>query len=417
MSQPAPGLSPSWPGRPDPEAELLQALGRRDAALCRSRLQQLVHRRGVSALESLRRRSLALEPDQQGWLWLSQLLSSEPIGSLSASSGSSAAVTSSPLPGSPLPVAAALQERQGGVDLDLRVGAAVDAAFEALAAEFPAYALSAFAAPSAPGPDASASPAAQLPAEPPQPAARLVRDLQLDSSLASSAQSRCSFVIPQPPQADPLDSEQAEARQADQQAMELPQDGAGSLPAGPVPFLAAGSEPAGSRWATGFWSRAEGRLAGLRDRVTSGLSLSRVRALVRDCVEEAVSSLHGPAGDTDVQRQDKWAQRLPAEEPEVTAAAPAAFWSLEPTPQPRPESSAGSGHQAPVAAFGPPLSGESWAASTAAAQSPPRLSTAQQLRQTLLGRSQGKTAPAPSPQALSDLRAWLPSDDDLPRAS
>jgi hypothetical protein len=161
--------------------------------------------------------------------------------------------------------------------------------------------------------------------------------------------------------------------------------------------------------------RAGGSLAGLRDRLGRRLSLTRVKTLVRDCLEEAVSSFHGQNPAAESEPQDG------GQEQDIGSASVAS--SPEPWPLPELDSPVDGlaavlpEHQAPVAAFGPPLAGDSWLPVPVAAEPPIRLSPTQQVRQRLLGRRQDETRPAPAPQALSDLRAWLAADDDLPRAS
>ncbi|MEI7664706.1 MAG: hypothetical protein WCI65_01500 [Synechococcaceae cyanobacterium ELA263] len=466
MPQPLPGSAPSLPARPDPEAEFLKALGRRDAPICLRLLQQLVHRRGVGALDQLRRRSLVLEPEQRGWIWLDQLLLAEPFAAAAfqspqeqASSDSNRlaeevssfasgtaeltaragavgpAVTMDPVAtgsaGAVASAAAFAESDQGGEivtsaqpqglepetlpqqlvvshELDLRAEAAVDAAFAALAAEFPGY--------------RQPTELAEQPfADHPEPPVELIGDPSLDPAAEQQPQRPFSFVIPRPlDQALLVDESPSHLLDSSDRS----QDGQ---------ELAAESEGAGgvSGQAAGFWGRAEGRIAGLGDRLRSRFSLSRVKTMVRDCVEEAVSSLQGPNPVAGSQPQASLEQAGPATSSAETTGASATLaaasgaeslaapWSLaQPDDGLASESVAPLPlHQAPVAAFGPSFAGDTWSPNPTAAEPQARLSTTQQLRQRLLGRRQGETRPAPAPQALSDLRAWLAADDDLPRAS
>ncbi len=544
MPQSAPGFAPSLPARPDREAEFLKALGRRDANTCLQLLQHLVHRQGVGALDSLRRRSRALESEQRSWIWLDLLLAAEPIaaaalqspqenafsdpnpggdavaspgsappelaagavavgpastmdGAVAAGSaaddrlagdlgslvadGSIAAMASAAASGlsdqgselltsaEPLASQPELQKLVARPDLDMLAVAAVDAAFEALAAEFPGQARSVVAEPGhlvepaqlesaevGVGPvEASASAEGEgMPSESLDPTQQRRQSSpfdpidQLDQgqtpglaehSLAQlpaahsdpfgnpgpelQPQRIFSFVIPRPLDQSPVGSESGAKAST---VSDLPRDGQ-ALGAAPQGDTAQGEQVAG------FWGRAEGRMAGLGDRLRSRFSLTRVKALVRDCVEEAVTSLQGP--NSGVGSQPQLSQE-PAEAATTLAGtaasgttpaaprgadAPAASWSLA---QPDDyEALVGeaaaplSPHQAPVAAFGPRFADDAWSPNPTAAEPQARLSTTQQLRQRLLGRRQGETRPAPAPQALSALRAWLAADDDLPRAS
>ncbi|MEI6029709.1 MAG: hypothetical protein WCQ20_00920 [Synechococcaceae cyanobacterium ELA739] len=481
MPQPVPGSAPTLPARPDPEAELLKALGRRDASTCLRLVQHLVHRRGVAAIETLQRHAPTPDSESLDWAWLGQLLAAEPmaaaprsalaqagpapleqvaavpIGATTALTAAlkadAAAAAEAPAGFSPLhvqPELSVLSESEpalgvamaGGVatELDLapehdpaaeqaqavcdsepaapkpllgrpelnqRAEAAVDAAFEALAAEFPDYGRPPVIVPAPTRALDSSLEAAEPPMDLEEPPAELFRDPLLFPPLGNRPRTRFSFVIPQPLQPQASGSEPAGTTDQDQ-----PWGNPASTGTDPEPALQA--EPAdAAAAAASLWRRAEGRMASLRERVRGRLSLTGVKTLVRDCVEEAVSSLQGPAPLGEPRSQDNTA---PQSEGRL-AAAPSDPWSLEqPLPQPQ-GSSARSGHQAPIAAFGPPLGGDSIPPLSNLAAAPARLSTAQHLRQRLLGRPQPESRPAPAPQALSDLRAWLAADDDLPRAS
>lgn len=480
MPQPVPGPAPTLPARPDPEAELLKALGRRDASTCLRLVQHLVHRRGVASIETLRRRAPIPDSEPLDWAWLDQLLTAEPMAAAPrsdlAQAGSapleqvatvpigattalttalkadtaaaaevpaglsalhvppelSALIESEPALGVAMagglatelglapehdPAAeqaqavrdsdpAAPKTLLGRPELNQRAEAAVEAAFEALAAEFPGYGRPPIIVPAPTRALDSSLEAAEPPMDLEEPPAELFRDPQLFPPLGNRTRTRFSFVIPQPLQPQASGSEPAGTTDQDQ-----PWGNPETAGADPEPALQA--EPADAAPAASLWRRAEGRMTSLRERVRRRLSLTGVKTLVRDCVEEAVSSLQGPAPADQPRSQDNIA---PQSEDRL-AAAPFDPWSLE---QPLPhqqESSARSGHQAPIAAFGPPLGGDSIPPLSSPAAAPARLSTAQHVRQRLLGRPQPESRPAPAPQTLSDLRAWLAADDDLPRAS
>ena len=248
-----------------------------------------------------------------------------------------------------------------------------------------------------------------------EPPAELFSVSQPYDSLEQRPRQSFSFLIPRP-----LDQELAGAELSTTNAASAEswqQQGAGDC-GQEQGVEGSGDDPSLVGQAARLWHRAEGRMGGLRDRVRRRLSLARLKALVQDCVEEAVSSFQGSNPLAEPQQQGTLEQVSGA----VEAAAPVDSWALEPPLAAPAPGGGGFGsepaiHQAPVAAFGPPLAGESLAPLPVVAEAPARLSTTQQVRQRLLGRRQDETPPAPAPQALSDLRAWLAADDDLPRAS
>ena len=222
---------------------------------------------------------------------------------------------------------------------------------------------------------------------------------------------RFSFVIPQPLDQGQVGADATTASGSDGSWQEHGAGGSGQEHG----VLALGDDPSLVEQAAHLWSRAEGRMSRLRDCLRRRLSLARLKGVVQDCVEEAVSGFQGSQPAAESWPQEAQDQELSADV--VLAAA-------DPWPQEQPLAAAvggfGSpqvGHQAPVAAFGPPLGGESSAPTPVVAEPPARLSPTQQVRQRLLGGQKGDSRPAPAPQALADLRAWLAADDDLPRAS
>lgn len=331
------------------------------------------------------------------------------------------------------------QEQESGLDLDRRAEAAVDEAFEALAAAFPAAAPQAVPAPGWAELGDPQRGSVVSPSGLEEPFTALFRSPPLVSPLATASRGLFSFVIPRPLDQD-LDLNGSESNQSESAQSELDEsasdesgiptdfasDGQGAGQPAAVAQARVEGEPAApeSDPVSSLWSRAEGRVSGLRDRMRGRLSLGRFRSLVRDCVGEAVASLQGAEPGVERQPPVSGDQPDPFELEGVsgtmTATDPAdSSQSLEQPLSPRQVPAGLSGHQAPVAAFGPPLAGAGDARpQRAAADQPPvRLSATEQLRQRLMNRNRRDSRPAPAPQALVELRAWLPADDDLPRAS
>jgi hypothetical protein len=330
--------------------------------------------------------------------------------------------------------AAPSQDQESGLELDRRAEAAVDEAFEALAAAFPAAAPQAVPAPGWAELGDPQRGSVVSPSGLEEPFTALFRSAPLVSPLATASRGLFSFVIPRTLDQD-LDLNGSESGQSDLDEAEPEEsciladsasDGQGAGQPAVVPQSRVEGEAAApaSDQVSSLWSRAEGRVSGLRDRMRGRLSLDRFRSLVRDYVGEAVSSLQG--AEPGVERQPP----VPGDQLDpftlevvsgtMTATDPVdSSWSLEQPLSPRQVPAGLSGHQAPVAAFGPPLAGtgDVRPQRAAADQPPVRLSAAEQLRQRLMNRHRRETRPAPAPQALVELRAWLPADNDLPRVS
>lgn len=134
---------------------------------------------------------------------------------------------------------------------------------------------------------------------------------------------------------------------------------------------------------------------GLRRRGTQGLNA--LRSLMRDCLEETVSMLQPPSDNAPGAASPPAAQPhqpLPPQDP----------FSIGATPPPLAEPA---GTSSAIPAWMPPPQ-----PTAPAAPSRPRQATPKRQRE-----ESNASRPAPAPAALSDLRAWLPDPDDLPRAS
>lgn len=135
-------------------------------------------------------------------------------------------------------------------------------------------------------------------------------------------------------------------------------------------------------------------------------SLGRVRSLVRDCLEEAIGTLRVSASSPP---EETLLERAPTERAPAALATPQ---ELFPLPAPREEAFW-------TETLPPPPTFRPSAAILASPADPPLKAGAEPgLPRWLprLGPSGPSRRPAPAPADLADLRAWLPDDDDLPRA-
>jgi hypothetical protein len=158
----------------------------------------------------------------------------------------------------------------------------------------------------------------------------------------------------------------------------------------------------------------DGLLQRLRGRIETGRlpRLSRLRAVMRDCVEETVALLRTPEAEHH-EENGGFATNQSLEAAPPTQAAPDFSWTLDPLPSPATGPATSSSPSVPAA------TGQAITADAASgAPSPSRRAPSSRLR---FGLPPAKPAvgdrPAPAPAALSDLRAWLPDSGDLPRAS
>jgi hypothetical protein len=154
-----------------------------------------------------------------------------------------------------------------------------------------------------------------------------------------------------------------------------------------------------------------GLLRRLRGRIETG-GLSRLRAVMRDCVEETVALLRTPEHEhgNDVGPFDASQLQEPAE---PIAEPPAFSWTLESfqAPSPAPAASAQPSPTEPEQAPMPE------ADRRVSMPTPPTRSSRLRFGLPVARPLSDDDQPAPTPAGLSDLQAWLPDRGDLPRAS
>ncbi len=154
-----------------------------------------------------------------------------------------------------------------------------------------------------------------------------------------------------------------------------------------------------------------GLLRRLRGRIETG-GLTRLRAVMRDCVEETVALLRTPEHErgTDVGPFDLSQPQEPAE---PTAEPPAFSWTLEAFQAPSQTSAAStpSSPTEPVPAQVPE------ADRRLSMPEPPTRTSRLRFGLPVARPLSDDDQPAPAPSGLSDLQAWLPDRGDLPRAS
>lgn len=451
--------------RPDAGAQLLEAVRDRHARRSLQLAQQWVHRRGVLDLQRFCSTRLLGAQGPDAVAWLQNLLSLEtpiPASNGAPASGAQAAPTRVPAQLDAAATATARPSETSAVaweecaptadqaqqDLQARAVAAVDEAFAALAQSFQEENPSLAAAPL----PLAAEPVTEPPPAPisaPQPVplrsglwpglwasaasfGSALRPLRQSSQaqLAEQPQERQESHGPDP--APELHGSQEEAMggpirleaassTADAQAQETPTlpNPAGQLGTsgetaaeGTLQLLDSAqvsrdaAESAAAAPADAMPPAKVGLLRRLRGRIQPGglPRLKRLRAVMQDCVEETVALLRTPEperqeedGDFDVSQppEPAWAAR---EQPRVS-------WTLDPFLPPAPLPVANSEPQPEAPALKSP----------APAAAPSRLRFG--LPTGKPGAGGGSDRPAPAPDALSDLRAWLPDRSDLPRAS
>lgn len=210
------------------------------------------------------------------------------------------------------------------------------------------------------------------------------------------------------------------------------------------------SSPAGEAEAPAGKRRLRGRIPARRLP-----RLSRLRSVMRDCVEETLALLRTPAPEPD--EDNIFDVKQPPESDLAVREQPSLSWSLDPFLPPSPSPVGGSDAEAPVslrqvptpssdvstpAPAIPPapatavpslttapsrtaaLASEPTRASApeASATPPPSLSAAAPAARPGQASAARKPSllsdrPAPAPATLAELRAWLPGRGDLPRAS
>ncbi len=424
LSPNAPALRPAAPApRPDLEALLLSAVRQRDHQAAAWLVQQWVHRRSVGSLEHFQLEILAPSEGSEAFDWLCQLIDEGPLAV------SAPAALAAPLAAAETSSAAVAIPAPPSGDVEARAIAAVDAAFDALAAEFPQFRLpdpaDQFVVVSAPDGATSVNVQLEPPVAPERPIASeqpMSASAQISKTLSSELLSADidldapPVVLEEPPAElfeDPIlfplaASDPLAGRRF---SFEIPHHPAPEVTSEDTSEPVAGDGPAALAEA----AQQDAPLARLRHRLRRGLSLTRVRTLMRDCLDEAVASLNPPQAEPlDAVIDTGAAQDFACQDEGVATPSPSAAALASPlvTAIASVEPSA----PAPAPAFAPlalaMAAGQDVAAHDVAAP----LSPAAQLRQRLRSR-RVDTRPAPAPASLSDLRAWLPSVDDVPRAS
>jgi hypothetical protein len=154
-----------------------------------------------------------------------------------------------------------------------------------------------------------------------------------------------------------------------------------------------------------------GLLRRLRGRIETG-GLSRLRTVMRDCVEETVALLRTPEQEraSDVGPFDVSQTQEPAE---ATAEPPSFSWTLEAFEASSQAPAAGtpSSPTEPVPAPVPE------ADRRLSKPTPPTRTSRLRFGLPVAKPLSDDDLPAPAPAGLSDLQAWLPDRGDLPRAS
>ena len=351
-------------------------------------------------------------------------------------------------------------------ELQARAVTAVDEAFAALAQSFQEETEAAASAPLPSFPEPS--PAAKTPPQPMPVPGSLWPSLQASATGLSSAiapgsggqsslaaVSQCDSAAPlRPVQVQPdggisLDASASPAPhpQHNPTAAEAQPSLAASEPAHGPAMLADGHS-AESAEQGGLFRRLRGRLQ------TGGLQpLSRLRTVMRDCVEETMALLSPP--ESERQDEDGGSDTYPLSAPSLAAdEQPSASWDIDPFLPPSTAPVSGAEAQAEAEAS-PATVADSQvpeanshmpeansqvpeadsrvpeanshvpeanshvpeADSHAPAPSLPSRAPRLRFRLPVSQRTVGGDRPAPAPPALSDLRAWLPDPGDLPRAS
>jgi hypothetical protein len=467
---PKPNLPAPLAPRPEPGEQLLEAVRQRQPQMSLRLALQWVHRRGVHDLRRYCSGDLSAALGPEAVIWLEELLALEaPIlsnspalastphapqvglmvegGRATAASGSlpgrravapsepedlAEATCSAPTPWTgggaefaPAPPSGAepqpLQEQPAlEQELQARAEAAVDEAFAALAQSF--QEKDATPAPEC-LPVAAEGTAPQSAPEPLPVRSGLWPSLRASAITLGSAFRPVDGEMTSP--AHDLESSSSAPLLQEQS----PNDSEAGAPSGPQPVVAvigldttpaSASEsacpaPTDASEVPAKVQEEAGLLQRLRGRIRTGRlpRLSRLRAVMRDCVDETVALLRTP----EPERNDDdggFDLHQPLESAMPTEQQPSFSWSLDPLPLASPPPTASSDNPPPA-----PPSQASTSEANGAVSMPPRPSAASRLRFDLpVSKPAGEgDRPAPAPSGLSDLRAWLPDRGDLPRAS
>lgn len=463
---PQPNLPAPLAPRPDPGAQLLEAVRERHAQRSLKLAQQWVHRRGVLDLQRFCSTRLAGAQGPQAVAWLQDLLALEtptlPSDGIPAPSAQAAATGIPFQPEAAGTATASLSETSPVAwaepagpadpteqDLQARAVAAVDEAFAALAQSFQEEDQALTAAPPSPlatGPLAAPL-AASMNVPQPLPVRRgLWPSLRASAASFSSALRPPRHGSPNPLVPTPQDRarplSEATASGPDERGLDdnaqrdaIPLGAPPSSSAGdpqpqdsptlaePPALLAASGDPAPEEpdqpqdaaqssadpassvaaHPTDATNTAhDGLLGRLRGRIQQRRlpRLSRLRAVMQDCVEETVALLRTPQPEP--QEEDGGFEVSQPPEPAWPARDQSGIsWTLDPFLPPPPLPVASSEPQAEATATEPPA--------------PP--ASRRRFSLPVTKPAAGGDRPAPAPDALSDLRAWLPDRGDLPRAS
>ncbi len=391
----------------------MEAIQQRDAPRSRRLVLHWVHRRGLASLQSFQTTTLAAVADSEACRWLEALLVQPPIRVDDLIGAEEVGETEPPL-------------------ADLAPLPQVEAAFAALAAEF----ATADPVPPAVEPTTEAPvPGAMLPPPPVAAALPLSFAIAAATDLAAANAARSAVEgVPQPepslirPDADAADPS-------------LPIDDFPDLEEGELPVRRRLPLPRLGRFKRLVRGCYEGTIGSLQQVVRAGSQLlpDATDAIDADGFGELVEipAASGPAelfaaAESTVQTATPDPlESLPAlevapifqpvslmeggaqEAAEVVAAAPAPADPVAPLPA----------FHAPVIAGFADDSFAFGAVGSEAAAAEPAAAGVRQVRASLafrlprLGAAGASQRPAPAPDALADLRAWLPDDgDDLPRA-
>ena len=389
-------LPPASANRLPSANTLLDAVRQRQAAAATTQLCHWVHRHGLAGLESLRAEVLIPELGPDADLWLQALLELDrpvPPAAPSPAVGHASAAPElgaeqgwqdwEPQPqGSLAPAVRELRERAEAI---------VDAAFDALEHSFP---------------EAGLPLANPLAAAAPEPASAQLGTLERNLIAEAAAD-------PLPDQASSLEGPDSPETFEELETLEPELASCRSVGLDPAETTESPASPSHGVAFSSLWRRLD------RQRVRG---LRQWRGVLRDCLEETVSSLRQPDRSVD---QDPWesapspdssaeaARSVPESVTSISGGAPQPFRLQD---QPAAEDLPAA---PPVVFFAAQPSRESAPGAEPLLEAPSllaRLSQARQQRQERRAEA-GRSRPAPAPSALSDLRAWLPDAQDLPRAS
>ena len=421
-----PNLPTPHAPRPDPGGQLLEAVRQRQAQRSLQLALQWAHRRGIVDLHRFCSTDVSSALGTEAASWLRDLLAQDEAIANSSSPRVSP-------PDGPQPSLDLVQGRPDPAqELHAKAVAAVDAAFAALAQSFLEENEAAITAPHQRAAQAQAAPTA-APVPQPLPASNGL----WPSLRASAARLNLSAAVPSDDglqrhsgdepngSSEPLahgegllSSEAAGASSGQPRHSPTALQQAAPLAPAPDPDCAAEADLPDEQTPPADAPGLVVLVQRLRDRIQTRRlpRLSRLRALMRDCVQETMALLQPPEPERLNEDIDFELQPLP-ETAAGTREQPTLSWSVDSLLPEAPASNSGASPQ-PQAAAEPPHAPE---ADSGTVPVPLQAAPAPRRRvgvPTLLPTAGGdRPAPAPAPAGLSDLRAWLPDRGDLPRAS